>query len=199
MDAFQYSEITNCSTAELIQMAKRLVTGPETWSRRTVTPAVWREISLKPTSIGGGTNPTEYSIRLLPGGRHVMVEDHNGGFECWSVETGSLVWTHAGRIGGYSVEVSDGGDSAVLLLVHYYANEFSIVHVDLCMGHSNVLFRMPHGVHIGFTKNPVLFGDFFSVYLCLPDAAVVLLVNWREERYIIFHGSSCRTVRTYIQ
>ncbi|KAJ6622064.1 hypothetical protein B0H10DRAFT_2015140 [Mycena sp. CBHHK59/15] len=166
MDAFQYSEITNCSTAELIQMVKRLVTGPETWSRRTVTPAVWREISVKPTSIRGGTNPTEYNIRLLPGGRHVMVEHHTGRFECWSVKTGSLVWTGA---------------------------EFSIVHVDLCLGHSNVLFRMPHGVHIGFTKTPVLFGDFFSVYLRLPDAAVVLLVNWREERYIIFHSSSCWT------
>ncbi|KAJ6609012.1 hypothetical protein B0H10DRAFT_511216 [Mycena sp. CBHHK59/15] len=95
MDAFQYSEITNCSTAELIQMVKRLVTGPETWSRRTVTPAVWREISVKPTSIRGGTNPTEYNIRLLPGGRHVMVEHHTGRFECWSVKTGSLVWTGA--------------------------------------------------------------------------------------------------------
>jgi hypothetical protein len=70
------------------------------------------------------------------------------------------------------------------------------VQVDLTTGLSFDAFKMPLGAEIGgwwMVRDTVISGDFVIMTLHIQDSWAVLLINWMDSVYVMFHQTS--TVR----
>jgi hypothetical protein len=70
------------------------------------------------------------------------------------------------------------------------------VQVDLTTGLSFDAFKMPRGAEIGgwwMARDTVISGDFVIMTLHIQDSWAVLLINWMDSVYVMFHQTS--TVR----
>ncbi|KAJ6548643.1 hypothetical protein B0H19DRAFT_1265450 [Mycena capillaripes] len=188
IDAFSDPNFTEYSAPDLRAMVKRLVCGP-TW----VTPSLHRTLSVKLPDIASGRILSSWTtyVKLLPGGRYFTLENYDGRLECWSLSSGRCVWAHSEkRHTTYAVDVLDGGNTARFLLPCSSQKSYKIVEVDLMTGVSFDIFQTPPDANIGgwwMVRNAVISGDFLSLALHIADSRAVLLINWREKVYLIFH------------
>ena len=87
------------STSDIINLIKRLINGPKTWtslqnSLGDAVAAVYKEITLHPTiQTGPGIVHQVNDVKLLPSGRYVLFNNLRT-LECWRVDDGTLIWTH---------------------------------------------------------------------------------------------------------
>jgi hypothetical protein len=72
-----------------------------------------------------------------------------------------------------------------------------IIHIDLLTGHANRIFRLPLVGTLRRMTPPTLLGDFFvfSVELRFHKSAVIFMMNWRDETYVLLDSPSLLTVR----
>ncbi|KAJ6570846.1 hypothetical protein DFH09DRAFT_1153219, partial [Mycena vulgaris] len=180
------SNLRELTTDELLAAVKRLVCGPATWSHQSpLPPTVSRSTSFDNCTMSA----VDGQIRLLPGGRHFVV-DHGLGIKCCDAKTGECVWTRGTRVSDYSVEMLDEGQSAMFFLLLYTSmQELVIVHVHLSSGQSEDLFALRLNIHMGFCKNPSLSGDLIGLVLRFTDDGGVLVIDWRKRTYVIFNCS----------
>ncbi|KAJ6483262.1 hypothetical protein C8R45DRAFT_1000967 [Mycena sanguinolenta] len=182
--------LQDCSTIQLIAKVKCLMCGPETWSQQSsVQPAVSFS-KLFP----GGRQP-----RFLPGGRYfAAVRPDCGDLQCRNVLTGRCVWTHvlgaSYTTTSWEIEMLDDGHTARYLFFEVSTllmkPSLSIVEVDLQTGQSNQLFRLELNRDAGRYGSPVVSGEFVAVGLTAGSQRMIVLINWREGKYVVFEGSN---------
>ncbi|KAJ7272482.1 hypothetical protein C8J57DRAFT_1318890, partial [Mycena rebaudengoi] len=186
MDEIPPEILAKYSTADLIKEVRRLVSGPESWFPRSPAPILSRQIIVEHSSWAAGQG----DIVLLPGAEYALISTCQGvELQCWSVATKEHLWTRATRLMDYAVHMLDSRSALFLFLPYTNRIRLQITRVDLRNGLSEDLFHLPLDIHLGFVKNPVVFGDLFAVSLRLTDESTLLLVDWREGKYIIFHCS----------
>ncbi|KAJ6531996.1 hypothetical protein B0H19DRAFT_464229 [Mycena capillaripes] len=112
------------STEELINLVKRILTGPETWSLQQngcVNPQIAKQILLHPTVTRGrlpNQNLTDY--KLVCGGRYCLYNSNNI-IECWDVAEDILLWTHEQAARGdttvfdFAAEAQNDGDFLMVM------------------------------------------------------------------------------------
>jgi hypothetical protein len=120
------TNLESLSTADMIGLAQRLLSGPETWgSRIDSTSEVSREVTLHTGPITLGDPGFHYSGQLLPSGRYVLVnlvdlDDGSRRLECWSVADDKLVWRHTWGMSHsvlkFAADETEDGDSIIIML-----------------------------------------------------------------------------------
>ncbi|KAJ7277965.1 hypothetical protein C8J57DRAFT_175784 [Mycena rebaudengoi] len=115
----------NVPVEGLIDLVKRILTGPETWSpvkgTGSFVPKVYKQIALHPAvHTGPGIREWVNEAKLLRGGDYVLFNNSRT-LECWSVASDIMIWTHKSRLANASVvrftaQVLDCGESAVIML-----------------------------------------------------------------------------------
>lgn len=129
VDRLSAEDIRQLSTHVLVETAKRLVVGPEAWSRpRIQRPDSQRHrapqgqalahIVLHPLMPPKLTPPVRTEV--LRGGKYVLFSDGHG-LGCWRVADDSLLGTYRGglpsvRILDFAAEVLHGGDLANIVI-----------------------------------------------------------------------------------
>ncbi|KAJ6476848.1 hypothetical protein C8R45DRAFT_365785 [Mycena sanguinolenta] len=110
------------STAEMIEVVKRLITGPQSWNPGELDSVaeIPTKITLRPTI---DPQTLTWSIaKLLPSGRYLLFSNMKQ-LECWSVANDSLVWTYTSTeniaLEEFAVEETDI-DVTIMLCVHTY-------------------------------------------------------------------------------
>jgi hypothetical protein len=109
------------TTTELINLAKRMVHGPQTWSHLSPSRSVSRRHVLHPIiHIGAGCPYWQNEAKLLPGGRYLLFRNHNS-LECWNVAEERLIWIHQCRPGlavvcDFAAEMINDGQAAVIII-----------------------------------------------------------------------------------
>ncbi|KAJ7358568.1 hypothetical protein DFH08DRAFT_1075572 [Mycena albidolilacea] len=190
MDAFSDPDFRNYSAAQLRGVVERLVCGPA-WAEERPARVVRRQVSVDTSDIFSKISPRWSTyVKLLPGGRFLTLENYDGRLECWSLTRGLCVWTYSQkRRTNYTVEMFDDGNTARFLLPGSLKASFSIVQVDLTTGHSYELFRMPQKDEIRWWTDgdAVLSGNFVVLTLHVHGNRTLLLINWKEGRYLSFH------------
>ncbi|KAJ7282410.1 hypothetical protein C8J57DRAFT_1710581 [Mycena rebaudengoi] len=176
--------LKDSSTAELIEEVKKIVLGPETWSRGAhPRPIVSREHRI-PISTGF-RRPI---LRLLPGDTYLTVQSSTR-CELWNVAACALIWSceHDKSLGLRYVELVDDGCSAICLgLETYYV--LSVIRIDLSTGDSTELNRVqaPPDTEIGGCLSA--WGDFYICALHMLSAWLeryLVLGNWRTGTTVL--------------
>jgi len=110
------------AAAELINLAKHIVRGPQSWSPLRRSPAVVRQYALHPViPHSGGILRWKNQAKLLPGGRYVLFQSWCS-FECWNVVEDRLVWKHQSQHQNFlwltssAAEVVNDGQAATIML-----------------------------------------------------------------------------------
>ncbi|KAJ7239675.1 hypothetical protein C8J57DRAFT_1478354 [Mycena rebaudengoi] len=168
--------LTDYSTAELIEEVKRVVLGPKTWSRSShSSPLVSRECSI-PRS----PDIPFPSLRLLPGGRYLIVES-SARIELWDAAISTLAWFHEDNppLNTRHVGLLDGGSAIYLSMTSHL---LTFIYIDLNTGHSADLYTVEPPSNIRFSHRPTVSGDFFMCQLAWQTWPYRYLVgNWRTE------------------
>ncbi|KAJ7473186.1 hypothetical protein B0H11DRAFT_2037543 [Mycena galericulata] len=189
------SNLRDLATRELIELVKRLITGPETWSSTPdsqLKHVLAKKITLHPSIFTGpGIRDWQNQATLLPDGRHVLFGNWNT-LECWSVEDDRLVWArsptkHAGALLGFDAEVVDTAHSLVVVVCEHTEVGFpnrtlEVVNVDLRSGTSDLLFAAysPSPLTFHFYGRPTICGE-FVVISARPNRDVFLVLNWKTR------------------
>lgn len=114
--------INTLSTQSLVDLAKRTILGPKSWSRLSPSyskPVISRELTLRldtPLDIG-----EDYGAYVVPGGEYIILGISK--LQCWKLSTNQHLWTHEpqgdpdwGGVRNFAVEMVDG-DKAMILLI----------------------------------------------------------------------------------
>ena len=122
LDRWPESPLHQLSTAELIGLAKRMVQGPQTWSRsHSSGPLIARQKVLHPQIyVAPDVFEWENEPKLLSGGQYVLFNSRRT-LECWSVAEDRLIWTHQSQwefatVLQFAAEVVDDGRAAIILI-----------------------------------------------------------------------------------
>ncbi|KAJ6476855.1 hypothetical protein C8R45DRAFT_1216698 [Mycena sanguinolenta] len=173
------------STAEMIEIVKRLLIGPQTWSPEN--PNAVAEISRKITLHPDITmNSTADVVKLLQSGRYVLFTN-SFELKCWSVADDSLVWRYTSiiDIDPEDIEVQEfaaeetEADVTIMVCIRTYPdngdprqNYVEIVNLNLRTGtHASLLLARAHDSEIdNIFSDPVICGALGVVKLNLDGA-----------------------------
>ncbi|KAJ7923344.1 hypothetical protein B0H13DRAFT_2403262 [Mycena leptocephala] len=107
------------SVQELIDLVKRTVVGPASWSG-LASPTLAEQIQLSSTL-------DAERVEFLPGGRYLFAQwQYTRRVELWNVEADTPVWAYKTNSDLFSVEMLDGGRSVVILSVSYVKASFGL-------------------------------------------------------------------------
>ncbi|KAJ6580734.1 hypothetical protein B0H19DRAFT_1112229 [Mycena capillaripes] len=195
LDEGSTPKLHELSTEELINLVKRILTGPDTWwpsqTEGSFIPNVAKQIVLHPTvTHGEGILTYENEQKLVRGGRHVLF-NNNHTLECWSVAEDNLVWTHeSGSVLEFAAEVADDGDSLVIMicLERNDENFVDIIYLDCRTGAHTILVQCP--ILWEYIDNEVEFSSpVICGILCAvafdPDQDRYQVIDWRSQLSLI--------------
>ncbi|KAJ6476853.1 hypothetical protein C8R45DRAFT_1216696 [Mycena sanguinolenta] len=185
------------STAEMIEVIKRLISGPQSWNPGEFHfgAGIPRKITLHPT-----LDPLtlKWSIaKLLPSGRYLLFSNVKQ-LECWSVANDSLVWTYTSTeniaLEEVAVEETET-DVTIMLCVHTYPDgepgpKFTeIVKLDFrTMTHTSLLIALAPG-HTQSFSHPRICGALAVVSLGMDTGeSLHMILNWKQKSYCLVQG-----------
>ncbi|KAJ6454181.1 hypothetical protein C8R45DRAFT_1082853 [Mycena sanguinolenta] len=199
------------STADMIEIVKRLVAGPEMWNPRHLhcsSGFIGEAITLHRMSFNPPNEAGFFFNRaeLLPSGRYVLFLNFSQ-LECWDVVNDSLLWKHVsdiehGRILSFAADEQGNGDSLILMFCVYTyvahagtrTNYAEIVNVALRTGIRDPLFiSLVFSSYAHDLTNP-----FHGISIRGPLAVVCdnshfgrcVILNWRDKSHLILHANS---------
>ncbi|KAJ6517884.1 hypothetical protein C8R47DRAFT_1204990 [Mycena vitilis] len=197
IDSLSDPNFYNYSAAELREMVKRVVCGPSPWANTPgtgCTPLANRKISVQSPCITAGPDNRSTYVKLLPGGRFFTLENYNGKLECWSIESGRCIWSYSEkRRTTYAVDLLNDGYLARFLLPGSSERTFTIAEVDLGTGIAKEVFQTRSETETGgrwTVRDAAISGDYLTLTVHIDDSWAVLLINWKERIYLLFHQSS---------
>ncbi|KAJ7474365.1 hypothetical protein B0H11DRAFT_1331946 [Mycena galericulata] len=197
-DADPNEELQLCTQGDLVDMVKRVVVGPTTWSPTCSTgPKLQREVVVRFDKPIG----SRASVRLLPGGKYFVLYDSWDNSGIWEVSTGRCIWTHPHRIRSWVVDTICDTHLAFVICRAYsasYERAVQIIQVDLLTGHSNDAFYLPLPSDVYDISDPILLGNFFVMSLrtdhTSPVSGLLLIVDWRAQKYALVESPPSLTV-----
>ncbi|KAF7349492.1 hypothetical protein MSAN_01739500 [Mycena sanguinolenta] len=188
------------STAEMIEVVKRLLIEPQTWSptEHNSVAEISRTITLHPKIT------TEHSYwnvpELLRSGRYVLFINSYR-LKCWSAVDDRLVWTHISsmdnmKVYGFATEEADAEITIIVCFTARLNNELEnyveIVDLDLQTGtHISLLVaRVPDYGHMNtnMLSEPAICGAFAAVRSSVGWGDLYMVVNWREKLYLVLQS-----------
>jgi hypothetical protein len=132
LDRWSESPLHQFSTEELVNLAKRMAQGPQTWSHsHSSRPLIARQKVLHPQIyLGPGMLEWENEPKLLSGSQYVLFNSRQT-LECWSVAEDRLIWTHQSQwefamVLQFAAEVVDDGQAAVILIGQRTTNDIEM-------------------------------------------------------------------------
>ncbi|KAJ7628296.1 hypothetical protein B0H17DRAFT_1340088, partial [Mycena rosella] len=164
------------TTPELIDLVKRIVSGPRTWARGCLTaPKVRHRVLLTPEpGVESGGSP--FPVKLLAACRLVAVRGPLL-FEIWDISTGRRLWSRGCRVTNVGAQLCDNGRKLTLGIIcrdpHWPTAE--MMHIDLRTGASEPIVTIPLDKS---PEDPSFSGDFAALVLGLGR---ILLVHLRPE------------------
>ncbi|KAJ6498823.1 hypothetical protein C8R45DRAFT_95897 [Mycena sanguinolenta] len=191
-------DLRNLDMKDLLNLAKRLVTGPETWIRNAQSsqflPEVSKEIVLHP-QFNRAEQPAFYESELLPSGRNLLFKNSKV-LECWDVEQDRLVWRHTSVLASsphfsvirFAAEELNAGDALVVMVcaecddtIGQFFRFVEIVKVNLReRTHYPLLFARIPSDGLGFS-NPVICGSLAAVR---TTDDTYFIADWEAQTYI---------------
>ncbi|KAJ7154893.1 hypothetical protein C8R43DRAFT_1000649 [Mycena crocata] len=191
-------ELHGLSTAQLIALVKRILTGPESWTPRArgcpFTPEVSKHIEVRTRiRVGSVRAPYENQATLYKGGRYFLYRNLDA-LECWNVAEPRLVWTYtppnaAAHVFAFAADDQTLDDPLVIMICGIDSSEeattpnyIEIVELDLHRGKHNTLFmcRTPDTMYEDPFSSPVLCGDIAAVSIgSVQDT--FLIINWKAH------------------
>ncbi|KAJ6476841.1 hypothetical protein C8R45DRAFT_365684 [Mycena sanguinolenta] len=200
-------DLETLSTAEMIGVARRLLTGPQTWSPGKLDGNSMaessRKITLHPYTIAGNR---DWNIaKLLRSGRYVLFT-HSFRLGCWSVADDKLVWMYTTtiedeKVYGFAAEETEANATIMVCVCANLGsdtqrNYVEMVNLDLETGtHTSLLIaRAPDSDEGGLFSGPVICGA-LAVASMPIDAGrkCAIVLNWKEQSYFVLHGRSVGT------
>ncbi|KAJ7662535.1 hypothetical protein DFH06DRAFT_1396574 [Mycena polygramma] len=194
LDQNRTPTIENMSMEELIQVVKRIVAGPESWSPQNPASAakVHTRITLHPdVRTGDGILHWENMAKLLPSGRHLLYTNNM-----------KLEFRHRARIGTFAAEETEGGDALVIMVcLRTYPpgaqsernNHVEIIRLDLQSGVPDTLLstRVPNSSHDNPFSLPLIRGA-LALVATSTEGGSYMILNWMTKSYFML---KCRPVR----
>ncbi|KAF7376558.1 F-box domain-containing protein [Mycena sanguinolenta] len=190
-------DLQNLDIEDLLKLAKRLVTGPETWIRNPPSsqflPEVSKEIVLHPR-FNSGEHPAFNKSELLPSGRNLLFKTSKV-LECWDVEQDTLLWRHTSVLASsphfsvirFAAEELNAGDALVVMvcarcddIIGQMSRFVEIVKVDLReRTHYPLLFARVPSDGLSFS-NPVICGTLAAVR---TTDDTYFIADWQAQTY----------------
>ncbi|KAJ7123273.1 hypothetical protein C8R43DRAFT_43686 [Mycena crocata] len=185
--------LCSCTTSDLMDEVKRTVLGPKTWSPLSTSPStIARQHAIHPPVHPPWLPPGFWPrMRLLPGGKYIVIDREGRFLEIRSIEHWNCVWMyHSLTEFVWSIDVQDGYTTA-FVLVSYKRFTFDwvcgvkIIRVALDTGEETPLFeQLLPCKHIW---KPIVHGNFFLVlFRTTRFKGVIMLVNWRTRAHAVF-------------
>ncbi|KAF7349491.1 hypothetical protein MSAN_01739400 [Mycena sanguinolenta] len=197
------------STAEMIEIVRRLITGPQTWNptEHDSVAEFSRKITLHPAVTFG-----DNTAKLLGSGRYILFTNEFR-LQCWSVAEDRLVWTHTSigdldlkdidhEVQGFAAEETDA-NLTIMVCIHTFPdddrrrNYVEMINLDLRTEKytSLLVARAPD------SDNADVFSDvFYSAAVRGAIAAadlsingienLYMIINWKEGLYFIVQGDA---------
>jgi hypothetical protein len=161
--------LRDLTTTELINLAKRMVHGPQTWSHLSPSRSVSHQHVLHPMIfIDAVYLYWRNEAKLLPGGKYVLFQNHKR-LECWNVAEKRLIWIHQSRqeiaaVCDFAAEMINDGQAVVIIICQrIYFNHLNREKCVLCHSQvgssslSNMCCSFVEIVHLDFlTEEPLL-------------------------------------------
>ncbi|KAF9467178.1 hypothetical protein BDZ94DRAFT_58203 [Collybia nuda] len=183
------------SAPELVDLAKRTIHGPLSWSCWYPSPPVVarREILHLGIQRSAYPPPWPHEIKLIPGGVYVLCQK-DAILTCWNVHEKRSVWEYKGKwdnptwVLSFAGELVDGDMAMMIVLAirvsNVNQNFIDIVHLDLATGisHSRLLVLAPYTDH---------FNSFLRAKIC--DGVVCVGMHTGPKRVVLINvktGSS---------
>ena len=107
------------STAALIDLAKRTVHGPHSWSKSNRNKPIAAHRAVLHPNVDQPQEFRRDQVKLLPGGRFVLLFT-SGLLRCWSVAEDKAIWEYNGLpeyplVHFSATEVVDGGKAVLVV------------------------------------------------------------------------------------
>ncbi|KAJ6523385.1 hypothetical protein DFH09DRAFT_1190509 [Mycena vulgaris] len=179
-------DLKDQSTPELIDQVKRAVSGPRSWipsDEPSPTPSTTLTVPAKINPYG---NSGDWRVKLLNGGRHIVVVDR-ATVKIWDVRTQRCIWTRSVYVVSFGADRGQPSDKIALAMMLNDRVTLEIVQLDTRLEEAEVFsFRVPL-----FTAlvDPVISGNLVVVYLNRLGCST-LLIDWRARTYVPIGDSS---------
>jgi hypothetical protein len=96
LDRLPEQRLRDLTTTELINLAKRMLDGPQMWSHLSPRSVSCQHVLHPIIRIGVGCFHWRGEAKLLPGGQYVLFKNRTS-LECWDDAEERLIWTHQRR------------------------------------------------------------------------------------------------------
>ncbi|KAJ7771106.1 hypothetical protein DFH07DRAFT_804898 [Mycena maculata] len=184
-------DLRDLSKDQLVGLVKKIVVGPRPLRHKNKVLES-RRITLPQ---GHTTDPNAFgrTLRLLPGGKYVLLFRRRISLECWSIADQKMIWTHVCSVKGvvvedFAVQLTDERHF-VIMTSHYHSsaqrNFAEFTAVDLASGRSRFI-RASYPEHYGYPLVSIMHlaicGDIAAIY-CADEHFMLLLINWRTGSY----------------
>ncbi|KAJ7144530.1 hypothetical protein C8R44DRAFT_846281 [Mycena epipterygia] len=179
------------SAVRLIDLVKRLVTGPTTWSQGS--PTVSSEVVIQ--RLANHILPFHgyCSAKLVSGGRHIIMI-HEPTLEIWDVAAQRLIWTRQTYRPIFTVE--PGPVNIIFVGIKRDLGNgtcLEIHEIEPKTGKSTEKFRFTFRGHTVFC-NPTIRDNLVMLPLRANGTEPVLLVDWRARTYVLLADAGTSVV-----
>ncbi|KAF7328543.1 F-box domain-containing protein [Mycena venus] len=217
IDLLSPSDIRSKSQEELVALVKALLTGPTSWIA-PVLPLTKPKLPFlarfrsKPTSqarqargqaeismryslhLPAPRSFAEGQVKLLPGGKYILIANSPGTLECWSVQREKLIWAYekaTADIIGFSAQVLDGGDEANIIVcekwsLHDAKNLVRILNLNFHTGISTTFFT--NSYESSYIIQPKICGKFACLVYpsgVLSGCYPCVLIDWQSKLHTV--------------
>ncbi|RDB21907.1 hypothetical protein Hypma_010969 [Hypsizygus marmoreus] len=179
IDLLPGQQLNQLTSNELVNLAKRAVLGPRSWTD-TSRPRIASQFILKSsiTDPDNGNNiADENKAELLPGGQFLLFR-HQETLECLTVQEGKHLWQYRGpwvnsNVQAFAAVVTDDGRACIIIVgIRTYAlygeddelnqNYVEILHLDFSTGSATTLIRerVPKTIYDNAFSGLKICGDF---------------------------------------
>ncbi|RDB28697.1 hypothetical protein Hypma_014903 [Hypsizygus marmoreus] len=194
VDLIPGQRLHDLSTNELVDLAKRIVLGPRSWSSSHPSGSTLaQQIAVKANVYGGpGSLYWENCAHLLSGGQFCLFLKSKS-LECWDLAQSKVVWIYQGNwpeswVTRFAIEVVEGGQKVIILVaVRVLAqpereNFVEVLNLDLSTGTSKTIlsWRGPDSENDNSFSYCKICGDFGLlgfIDLDLPSQVILLQIS----------------------
>jgi hypothetical protein len=228
LDQWPGSSFHQFTTAELIDLAKRMVHGPQTWSPSHPSEPVVARQEVIHAKIGPGLDFWgKNDPKLLSGGQYILC-NRQPALDCWKVADGRLIWKHQSQwefacVLGFAAEIVDDGQAAVIVICQRASSRQCVLYLFLkCRICLRILDSFVEVVRLDFlteasqllfcthARNTDYHHSFARLRIC-GDIAVlginntnqILLMDWRTQSCFILlvpvvHQMPCDMTQSHL-
>ncbi|KAK6987602.1 hypothetical protein R3P38DRAFT_2574790 [Favolaschia claudopus] len=185
------AELDEYATRDIMHEIKRIVCGPETWDPESIQPpTIHRQVTFHP-----GIDTSElFSMQLIPGGTHAILQTESESIRLYEVQSGRCIWQKKSALGSIGLDLIEQGKKVRIAVVpgKFSPNaKIAIYEIDLHKVESLEVFSIPmptgnFSEDLWWCKD--LRGHFMVLHiysLGVPCGPIFLLVDWSQHQQVV--------------